>query len=107
MRKGKVKTSALWLMIALLISCVLSTTVFSGENPWDSDHRPSQSNCPPGGNDSTSVNSGSTSRATVVGGSATSSSESGWVQTVHRVLMFVARHHAEWLRESSRSAKLR
>lgn len=100
-RKGKVKRSAVWLMLAVLTTCVLSATVMSGENPWDSDHRPTQSGSPGTSSDTTCQ---SNTRIVMSAASAedntASIGENGWMRVVHQVLMFVARHQAEWLRSS-------
>ena len=37
---SKVKALVLLLMLAVLSTCVLSTSVLSGEHPWDSDRHP-------------------------------------------------------------------
>ena len=106
-RKGIVAKAAVWLMLAVLTTCVLSTAVISGENPWDSDHRPNQSSGSGTGTDSTSSRSTDVITTTTSGGSATSFVESDWMRVVHRLLLFVARNQADWLRQSSRSGGTR
>ena len=98
-KRGKSRKSALWLMIAMLITCVLSSAVL-GENPWDSDKRPKQSSTPGSGTDSTIVTTIDSTRPPVISSSANPSSRSGWTGTVNRVVYYFARNYARWLKPS-------
>jgi hypothetical protein len=105
--KGRIKPSAVWLMGAVLIACVLSTSVFSGEHPWDSDRRPDSSGTGPAIAISdpitiadTLVRPGQTSSAAAGAGSSTI------IDYLQSLVFRVARGYADWFRPSkSRSTQ--
>ncbi len=104
--KGKIKPSVVWLMGAMLIACLLSAPVVSGEHPWDSDRRPDSASTGP-----ITVTSDSTLLATQVRpGQTTSAVTSAGSTTIidylQSLVFRMARGYADWFRPSkSRSSQ--
>lgn len=91
---SRVRASAFLLLLAVLFTCVLSTAVFSGEHPWDSDQHPDSVVAPPPVEDTVRVVVG-TARP---GGGSTTTAVSGGsasVDWVNRLLFKVAWAYAQ------------
>ena len=108
--KGRIKPSAVWLVGAVLIACLLSAPVFSGEHPWDSDRRPDTTSTGPitSTSDSillaTQVRPGQTTSA--VTGAVASAGSSTIIDYLKSMVFRVARGYGDWFRPSkSRSSQ--
>lgn len=97
--KGRIKPSTVWLMGAVLIACLLSASVFSGEHPWDSDQRTDSLGTGP----IPAIADSTTTSAILVrpgqtGSAATSAGSSTIIDYLQSLVFRMAREYADWFR---------